>query len=322
MSNFSSKVVKLLKIVAHPATGKSEALNARLGACKICAEHGLDYDALLAQAAQELRTENPEQDLRAAAQAAANAARESQTWAQAPHSAYTAETKYDPHSAQSREMLAGAIRDVLLLAGFAFASETTGFAPGQGEEIWTREVGFAHGRPIVVSVFTSIVGGKHAGGKRVGGAVRPLGSDQIRICAPGVSSRTRDGRKGHTVKRVGRLGTWTEGRDHHHCNNPGLLGRIYRELLNVTDEALRAHDGQAAPDPERAETAFDKLNRLMRDIRADIARVPHPSKIHANNGKTMVDYVLWVLADQRNHFDAKGNDRVKFAVEKIEAALG
>lgn len=309
------KVVSLLKIVLRAGTAQ-EALTARLQACQLCAKHALDYDALMAQAAQELATEDPERKARETAQPAQEKqdVRHGRTWDDTPADVWTARTKYDPHNPESRALLARAVKSVLEGVGFGYASTHK----STKEEVWEKVVAADAVSQTVVKVYTSIVDG----------AVRGIGTDQIRICAVLrgdrwergiVSSKTRNGRKGHTVKRVGRFGAWQEGRDHRHRNNPGILGRLYRELLNVRDAALEIA-GQA-PAQETRESDLDFLKRVVREFGADLKQAPHPSKFRARQGETMYDYVGWLLSDERNRTDRSGRDRVGYTREAVETLL-
>lgn len=316
MSNkaLETRVVKLLKIVVHAATPQKEAMNARLNACKLCVDHDLNYDALMAQAAEALAADNLERDAR-------EKANKGRTWEDVPRHEYYAATKYDARSDASRALLARAIRDVLTMAGFSYMSDE-GMTK---EEVWHKVVGRGPKGFVWVKVYTSIINGRSdANGARVGGMVRGLGTDQIRLCAPGVSSKTQNQRKGHTVKRVGRFGDWTEGRDHRANNNPGILGRIYREILNVTDEALKIAQAAPAPEPEPdcVESAIEFIERMMRDYRAEVSDIPHPSRARAAQGATMVGYIEWLMSDTRNRYDRNNNDRFEFARTKIEDYLG
>jgi len=317
MCDKTDKVMKLLKLSLKAGTPK-EAQNARFQAMRICIDHDLDYDALIAQAAKELAVDNPEP------RSAGAEMRRETTWNDVPREIYDHATKYDPRDDASRALLARAIRDVLTLAGFTYMEEI-GARGETKEEVWDKVVGRGPKGDIRVKIYTSIINGHtDASGKRAGGLVRGLGTDQIRFCSPGyVSSKTVNGRKGHTVKRVGRFGDWREGRDDRAKNNPGILGRIWREILNVTDAALVAANGaptaNSAPNAEAAE-AF--IARMMRDYREDLSNMPHPSKAQAAQGKTMWGYVSWVLADSRNRYDRNGNDRLEFARAQIEEFMG
>lgn len=307
----NEKIVKLLKLALRAGT-PSEANAARFRAMKLCMEHAVDYDALLAQAAAELAAENPEQAARDKAQGAPKRqerAQKARSWSEAPRQEWSARTKYDPASMASRRMLADALKATLKTAGFAHCANTK-----TDEEVWSKVVGCGPKGDVVVKVYTSIVNG----------ATRGKGTDAIRVCSPGlISSKSRGGRKGHTVRRCGRFGNASEGRDHRHANNPGIMGRLYREILNVQDAALRAADAQAAPEQETTrETDREFLARIMRDYAPDLAEMPHPARFRADKGDTMADYLAWLLQDELNRYDRKGNDRYKFARERVEDLMG
>jgi hypothetical protein len=321
----SDKVVKMLKIALRagtPAESHAGVANASVFALK----NGLDFFALLARAQRELGMEahDAQPEAEPKRETRSQDVRQEPTWNDVSREVtYHAGTMYDPRDERKQALLAQAVRDVLKAAGFTY-SRVHGKRGETKEEVWDKVVGRApNGDEVRVWVFTSIIEGRtDAQGARVGGRVRGLGTDQIRICAKGVTSRSRGGRKGHTVKRVGRFGSWTEGRDHRHNNNPGILGRIYREVLNVTDAALaQAAATKTAEDAQSAESAREFVLRMVRDYENELRKMPHPARFRAKNGESMWDYVGWVMNDSRNQRDRSGNCRFEFARERIESFL-
>lgn len=300
MSDKSHKVLLLLKLVLRAGTPQEKA-TARAQAAMMCAKHALDYDALLAQAAQDLDTDNPE--------AAVTAQDNGPTWDDTPADVWRTTTKYNPDSRESRTLLATALRHIL--KGMQF-TQVSGECE-QEEEMWEKVVGSSQGREVKVHVGTSIRCGMTG----------PKGGDPVRIWASvgdvmTIDYKTRGGRKGHTVRRCGVFGCWRDGADHAHKNNPGILGRFYRELINVRDAANDSADAQPAPTAQMRENDEEFLLRTMRLFRASLERMPHPSR-QAPKGATLYDYVAWCM---ENRYDRSGRDRWAYARNVVESRMG
>lgn len=305
MSNPAHKALSLLKLVLG-SDRANEKNTARAQAAMICAKHALDYDALLAQASEESCRENPETSART------QNIPQGGTWDETPVTVWTTTTKYDPASRASRKLLAEALVSVLQGVGFSHVSG----GDAADDEVWEKVVGSSENGEVVVHVGTSICEG--LAGVKGGSTIRMWGTVGGRLI---VDHKTRNGRKGHTVRRCGEFGQWQDGADHAHKNNPGILGRVYRELINVQDATLdlAGTNRAKAPTAEMQEDSGEFLKRTMRRFSAELRVIPHPTRYMASQGMTMYDYVGWCL---ENRYDRQGRCRWDNAREVIESKLG
>lgn len=309
MLDVSAKVLKLIKIALRAGTG-SERGTAQKRAFELCEKHGLDYARLYEQGMQELRVFEPGLAADDGATVGADstdyakterpdgakyASDLTQEWrAKTDGFVWDEHVRYTPESGHARMRLACAVMSTLLRMGFVVVGECA----ITNEVVCERVVVQNAQMQVVVRVYTSIEGG----------FIRPKGTDQIRVCA--FARRNRDGRtvglvnswswngkKGHTVKRCGLFAKWEDGKLHGGLNQPGILGRLYRELSIVRDQAKLAAQGVDFDTLRDSRGDAEVLRDYMfhPELRAKLTKAAHPEAKLAAKGVTLADYIRWVL---------------------------